>query len=213
MRPQTSGRGAIGAKRWVGAWQLHRTKRCYENGRTFLHPDRPGGTASCRACWRSPRAHWAGADEEVAIEEVIVTAAKREQGVYEVPVSLSVFDGDGLEKRGLVDIGKHVPNLVVTTFSAAIPLPPIRSSAAPVCRNASSPPIPAWAFTWTACTSVARWANTGTCSMSSASKCRAAPKARCTAGTPSVARSTSSPRRPDRTRAQGLPRASDSGDA
>ena len=63
----------------------------------------------------------AGADEEVAIEEVIVTAAKREQGVHEIPVSLSVFDGDGLEKRGiadLVDIGKHVPNLVVTTFSA-----------------------------------------------------------------------------------------------
>ena len=55
------------------------------------------------------------------IEEVVVTAAKREQGVYEVPASLSVFDGGGLAERGiadLVDIGKFVPNLNVTTFSA-----------------------------------------------------------------------------------------------
>lgn len=55
------------------------------------------------------------------IEEVIVTAAKREQGIYEVPSSLSVLDGGLLEERGiadLVDIGKFVPNLNVTTFSA-----------------------------------------------------------------------------------------------
>ncbi|MCY4531292.1 MAG: TonB-dependent receptor plug domain-containing protein [Gammaproteobacteria bacterium] len=55
------------------------------------------------------------------IEEVIVTATKREQGIYEVPSSLSVLDGGLLEERGiadLVDIGKFVPNLNVTTFSA-----------------------------------------------------------------------------------------------
>lgn len=55
------------------------------------------------------------------IEEVVVTAAKREQGVYEVPASLTVFDGGGFAERGiadLVDIGKFVPNLNVTTFSA-----------------------------------------------------------------------------------------------
>ncbi len=55
------------------------------------------------------------------IEEVVVTAAKREQGVYDVPASLSVFDGGGFAERGiadLVDIGKFVPNLNVTTFSA-----------------------------------------------------------------------------------------------
>ena len=34
MRPQTSGRGAIGVWRRVRAWQLHRTKRCYGNGLT-----------------------------------------------------------------------------------------------------------------------------------------------------------------------------------
>ena len=55
------------------------------------------------------------------IEEVVVTAAKREQGVYDVPASLSVFDGAGLAERGIADlvgIGKFVPNLNVTTFSA-----------------------------------------------------------------------------------------------
>ncbi|MXY56797.1 MAG: TonB-dependent receptor [Gammaproteobacteria bacterium] len=58
---------------------------------------------------------------EEPIEEVVVTAAKREQGVYQVPASLSVFDGGQLAQRGiadLVDVGKFVPNLNVTTFSA-----------------------------------------------------------------------------------------------
>ena len=55
------------------------------------------------------------------IEEIVVTATKREQGLYEVPASLSVFDGDALGEQGianLVDIGKFVPNLSVTTFAA-----------------------------------------------------------------------------------------------
>ena len=59
--------------------------------------------------------------EQSLIEEVVVTAAKREQGIYEVPASLSVFDGSALEEQGiadLVDVGKFVPNLNVTTFSA-----------------------------------------------------------------------------------------------
>ena len=63
----------------------------------------------------------AAADERPEIEEIVVTAAKREQGIYEVPASLSVFDGGDLDQRGiadLVDIGKFVPNLTVTTFAA-----------------------------------------------------------------------------------------------
>ena len=63
----------------------------------------------------------AAPSEDVVIEEVIVTAARREQGVYEVPAALSVFTGRALPERGigdLVDIGKFVPNLNVTTFSA-----------------------------------------------------------------------------------------------
>lgn len=58
---------------------------------------------------------------ERLIEEVVVTAKKREQGAYQVPASLSVFGGEELPERGLadlVDIGKFVPNLTVTTFAA-----------------------------------------------------------------------------------------------
>lgn len=54
-------------------------------------------------------------------EEITVTATKRAQSIYEVPIAISAFTGDQMEKKGigdLVDIGKFVPNLNVTTFSA-----------------------------------------------------------------------------------------------
>ena len=54
-------------------------------------------------------------------EEVIVTASKREQNIYDVPVAMSAFSEATMEKQGitdLVDIGKFVPNLNVTGFSA-----------------------------------------------------------------------------------------------
>ena len=56
-----------------------------------------------------------------AFEEIIVTATKRAQSIYEVPIAISAFTGDQMEEKGisnLVDIGKFVPNLNVTTFSA-----------------------------------------------------------------------------------------------
>ena len=62
------------------------------------------------------------ADEDVdSIEEITVTAMRRVEGVYEVPAALSVFKSDDMEDQGivdLVDIGKFVPNLNITTFSA-----------------------------------------------------------------------------------------------
>ncbi|MBX3703752.1 MAG: TonB-dependent receptor [Steroidobacteraceae bacterium] len=54
-------------------------------------------------------------------EPVIVTAQKREQSIYDVPVALSAFNADTIERQGitdLTDIGKFVPNLNVTGFSA-----------------------------------------------------------------------------------------------
>lgn len=59
--------------------------------------------------------------EDSLFEEITVTATKREQNIYEVPIALSAFDGDKLAAQGitgLVDIGKFVPNLNVTEFSA-----------------------------------------------------------------------------------------------
>ncbi len=54
-------------------------------------------------------------------ETVIVTAQRREQSIYDVPVAMSAFSAATIEKQGvtdLVDIGKFVPNLNVTGFSA-----------------------------------------------------------------------------------------------
>jgi iron complex outermembrane receptor protein len=54
-------------------------------------------------------------------EEIVVTATKRAQSIYEVPVAVSAFEGDKLAQQGIldiVDIGKFVPNLNITQFSA-----------------------------------------------------------------------------------------------
>ena len=59
--------------------------------------------------------------EDALIEEIMVTATKREASIYEVPVAVSAFDGDKLAQQGIVDIidiGKFVPNLNITQFSA-----------------------------------------------------------------------------------------------
>ena len=62
-------------------------------------------------------------DEQQAtvFEEVIVTATKRELSIYDVPVAITAFTADSIEKQGirdLTDIGKFVPNMNVTGFSA-----------------------------------------------------------------------------------------------
>ena len=54
-------------------------------------------------------------------EPVIVTAQKREQSIYDVPVAISAFNAETIERQGitdLTDLGKFVPNLNVTGFSA-----------------------------------------------------------------------------------------------
>ncbi len=63
----------------------------------------------------------AAAQDDEYFEEVIVTATKRAQNIYEVPFALSAFEGDKLAQQGIVDIvdvGKFVPNLNITQFSA-----------------------------------------------------------------------------------------------
>ena len=64
-------------------------------------------------------ANEAPAEEE--IEAITVTATKRPQVIYEVPIAISAFDGEALASQGitdLTDVGKFVPNLNVTGFSA-----------------------------------------------------------------------------------------------
>src|SRR5210317_1246487 len=59
--------------------------------------------------------------DDALIEEIMVTATKREASIYEVPIAVSAFEGDKLAQQGIVDIidiGKFVPNLNITQFSA-----------------------------------------------------------------------------------------------
>ncbi|HLF32217.1 MAG TPA: hypothetical protein VI566_14475, partial [Xanthomonadales bacterium] len=55
------------------------------------------------------------------LDEIIVTSTKREESIYDVPIAITAFTAEAIEVAGitnLVDIGKFVPNLNVTEFSA-----------------------------------------------------------------------------------------------
>lgn len=72
---------------------------------------------SCTA-WAEEKAQ---TTDEEQIETIQVTATKRTQVIYEVPLAISAFSGDALAEQGisdLTDVGKFVPNLNVTGFSA-----------------------------------------------------------------------------------------------
>ncbi|GMM83064.1 TonB-dependent receptor [Pseudoalteromonas sp. MTN2-4] len=59
--------------------------------------------------------------EDKKIEAITVTATKRSQVIYEVPIAMSAFSGDDLDSQGIsdiTDVGKFVPNLNITGFSA-----------------------------------------------------------------------------------------------
>lgn len=59
--------------------------------------------------------------DDSQFEEITVTATKREQSIYDVPVAMTAFSANAIEKQGitdLTDVGKFVPNLNVTGFSA-----------------------------------------------------------------------------------------------
>ncbi len=54
--------------------------------------------------------------QSLMLEEVIVTAQKREQSLQDVPISVVAFGQEKLEKLGinsLTDIGANIPNFVV----------------------------------------------------------------------------------------------------
>ena len=57
----------------------------------------------------------------LALEEVIVTAQKREQTLQDVPISVSAFSNEMLQTMGideLEDLGANVPNLFINGFNS-----------------------------------------------------------------------------------------------
>lgn len=52
-----------------------------------------------------------------ALEEIVVTAQKREQSLQDTPIAIAAFDGNAIEQRGITDIndiGVMVPNVKMT---------------------------------------------------------------------------------------------------
>ena len=62
-------------------------------------------------------------DAEAALEEIIVTATKRETSLMETAASLSAFDGSAFDLYGIEgsrDLVARTPSLTITTFRVAI---------------------------------------------------------------------------------------------
>ncbi len=74
--------------------------------------------ASLSAFALAPAAH----SQELAIEEIIVTATKREESLQDVPVAVSVMTGDKVNEQGafsLEDIVQFLPNVDITETSGS----------------------------------------------------------------------------------------------
>ncbi len=90
-------------------------------------------------CWASlaqaqaqapaaPQAQAPAAADDTSIEEIIVTAQRREERLQDVPIAVAAVTGKQLEKQGIQttnDLGQAVPSLTVTNFSGYV-LPRIR---------------------------------------------------------------------------------------
>jgi len=56
------------------------------------------------------------------LEEIIVTAQKREQNLQQTPISIAAFQAETLEERGITNIGQlasAVPNLAIRPFGSS----------------------------------------------------------------------------------------------
>ncbi|MCR3961303.1 hypothetical protein NUK42_21540, partial [Aeromonas veronii] len=59
----------------------------------------------------------AGGPRSRLVEEIIVTAQKREENLQSVPISIQAFSGDNLDARGVTDatsLGRITPGLTIT---------------------------------------------------------------------------------------------------
>ena len=55
-----------------------------------------------------------------AIDEIIVTANKREQSLQDTAMSISALPGETIDKRDLVGMGDYLPPCLVSTCRIAV---------------------------------------------------------------------------------------------
>ncbi|MBN7796782.1 TonB-dependent receptor [Parahaliea mediterranea] len=78
------------------------------------------------------------------LEELVVTAQKREQSLQEVPIALSAFGGDAIKQLGATDftgLTSVTPGFSVSGASAAFPSPYIRGIGSNVTSVGSDPSV------------------------------------------------------------------------
>lgn len=93
-----------------------------EDGKGRTARERPGGIETIPV-EPTTSANAAGSDDDDGreappIEEIVVTAQKREQSLSDVPISVQAFSADQLNAKGVLDIGdlpKLSPGVTVTT--------------------------------------------------------------------------------------------------
>ncbi len=73
------------------------------------------------------------AKSRLAVEEIVVTARKKAENLQDVPISISAFSADGIERRGissLADVAAFTPGLTFSNlFGEFLPVPVIRGVA------------------------------------------------------------------------------------
>lgn len=71
---------------------------------------------SLATCAAMPLAHANDADEQaIMLEEIVVTAQKREQNMQDTPISMAAFSAEALKKQGIDDIedaAQYIPNVM-----------------------------------------------------------------------------------------------------
>ena len=75
--------------------------------------------------WVPGTADAQGADREDPIEEIIVTAERRESTLQETPIAITAFDAEAMELRGISGVSElhlHVPNFFYTEGGGGSPI-------------------------------------------------------------------------------------------
>lgn len=96
--------------------------RTYRGG---VRPEAPQRKALCENIGKAlvalslgGTAGLASAQQDLRIEEVVVTAQQREQSLQEVPISISAFTSDAIEKNMFSDVGEYVTRTPNASFTS-----------------------------------------------------------------------------------------------
>ncbi len=165
----------------------------------YTHRARLLGCTAMAAASLLPAAAWAqdaAVDDSGGLEEIIVTAQKREQSVQDVPIAVTAVTA-GEPRRPTAFSPSTICRRSPRASRSSLRRAAFQRRPSPCAARSASASSPVRTSRFrsmsTASISPARAARSSSCPISSGSKCCAARKARCSAATPPPARSASPP--------------------